>query len=389
VNPSASARFQLFIVRQYIGLLNFFLRIIQSILFSRPLKNPKSILVYKVGNIGDIVCAIPCFIAIRRAYPDAKITLLTSTGTKSVPGAEDFLKGAWYFDEMKVYYSQDIDSWGKRTALAKTLRQNNYDLFIHIPAHDWTSFFTIIRNIFFAKMLGVKSAYGFQVRTVINLFWKTQIDYSLGEKEVDTLLDLLKEGGIKPVKPEFDFPISKETEEKVSQFIRNKWQDSKAPLIAILAGSKRKYKEWQPEKFGEVAVYLQNKYGARFVILGNEKDIPDAEIISRHLLKENALVVAGECSVPESIALTKQCDFFLGVDNGFMHIAAALGKPVVALFCILNIYGKWFPYGEGHECLYKRFLNCDYKNPECIKKSIEMISVDEVKAACDRVISRL
>ena len=71
-------------------------------------------MIYKIGNIGDIVCAIPSFIAIRRAYPEAKITLLTSPGKIEASGAKELFENAWYVNELKIYYSEDIDSWEEK-----------------------------------------------------------------------------------------------------------------------------------------------------------------------------------------------------------------------------------------------------------------------------------
>jgi len=127
------AKIQILLVDFWINWLNFWLKIFKNILFFRKIKNPQNILIYKVGNIGDIICAIPSFIAIRRNYPNAKITLLTSPGAKGAIGAKELLSGVWYFDEMKIYYADEINSLGKKRKFVKDLRGNNYDLFIKFP----------------------------------------------------------------------------------------------------------------------------------------------------------------------------------------------------------------------------------------------------------------
>ena len=54
----------------------------------------------------------------------------------------------------------------------------------------------------------------------------------------------------------------------------------------------------------------------------------------------------------------------------------------------MNIPGLWFPYGDNHEIIQHRFLECDYREKECVHKSMELITVDEVKKACDRLIEK-
>jgi len=71
-------KIQILLVNFWIKWLSFWLKIFNNILFFRKINNPRNILIYKIGNIGDIICAIPSFIAIRRFYPESKITLLTS-----------------------------------------------------------------------------------------------------------------------------------------------------------------------------------------------------------------------------------------------------------------------------------------------------------------------
>ena len=128
-----SAKIQLLIVNFWIKWLNFWLKFFQRILFPKLKKTLQNILIYKIGNIGDIVCAVPSFIAIRRAYPEAKITLLTSPGQEGAIGAKELLMGVWYLDELKVYYAEDIDSWRKKINFIRDLRKEHYDLFIQIP----------------------------------------------------------------------------------------------------------------------------------------------------------------------------------------------------------------------------------------------------------------
>ncbi len=372
--------------------LNAVLRLFERILFSRKIESPRKIVVFKVGNIGDILCAIPSFIAIRKNYPEAEITLLTSPGERGVPGAKELLQGAWYFNRMIIYGSDEINSFQKLKKFISDLRRERFDLFIQIPPHEWTNFRTFVRNIIFAKLLGVESAFGFRIRVIINLFRKTQIDYVDGEKETESLLRLLRENGVKADKTEFDLPISAEAESKIEALLSRKWPDFENELlVAIHSGTKKNFpeKRWFPERFGEVVRYLEVKYAAKIIVAGSEDDRPDAEIISRELSPENALITAGQLTVLETAALLKHCGFVLGIDSGLLHLAAAVGKPTVGLYSILDIFGDWFPYGDSHIPVYHRFLDCNYRQSECIKKSMGMISVSEVKAACDAMVSKL
>ena len=97
MEPGFKQKIELGIVRLSKNSLNLALRVCEAVFFFRRVESPKKILVFKVGNIGDIICAIPSFIAIRKNYPEAEITLLTSPGVKGIPGASSFsmAPGIW------------------------------------------------------------------------------------------------------------------------------------------------------------------------------------------------------------------------------------------------------------------------------------------------------
>lgn len=383
------ASFQLFIVRRYILFENIFLSFFQKILFPLRFKNPKNILIFKVGNIGDTICAIPSFIAVRRFYPDAKITLLSSPGETGAVGAKDFFSDVWYFDDLKIYYSDDIYNADNRKRFIKDLKKENYDLFIQLP-DDLAGLKTLLRNMVFAKMIGVKSAFGFKIRT-IQLFKKAQVDYSSQKSEVLSLLELLEENGINFKKVEYDFNILEKHRKKISDLLKNKWGNfKKEDLVVILnPGGKREANRWNPENFGEIGIYLQEKYKAKIIIIGGKEDISRAEKIQSFLNNKNSLIVADQLELLELLELLKNASFVISNDTGAGHMAAAVGLPVLGLYCIRNVFARWLPYGEKHEIIYHKFLNCNYRTEECIKKSIDMISVEEVKIACDKMVAKI
>ena len=110
VKVSFLDRLKLQAVNAILFIQNASLSFFQFILFRR-ISNPQNILIFKVGNIGDVTCVIPSFIAIRRAYPGARVTLLTSPGGRGGIGAQNFISGAWYLDSIENYYSEDISNW--------------------------------------------------------------------------------------------------------------------------------------------------------------------------------------------------------------------------------------------------------------------------------------
>lgn len=386
MNAIFTKRVQLFIVCQFINWQNFILGILSKILFTKLKSAPKNILIYRIGNIGDIVCSVPTLIAIRRAYPKSKITLLTSPGNEGALGAKELLAGVWYIDELKIYFFRDINSISQKINFIKELGKNHYDLFIQIP-NNRAVFTTMLRNMIFAKALKAKSAFGFKIRS-IQFFKKAQVDYLFNKTETESLIEILKENGIKVGKVEFDFSVSSEQKNKVKNLLEKEWgKMKKGDIVAVISpGGKREANQWPTGRFVEIMKYLQDKYDAKIAIIGGKGDIEKANIIKNSLNKKNILVLAGKLDLLETTEFLRNCSFLICGSTGPIHLASAIGIKTIGLYNIRDIYGRWSPYGHGHRILYHRFIDCDYKEEKCIKKSTDLISVKEVIGACDELI---
>src|SRR5258707_13671743 len=91
----------------------------------RPL-DAQRVCIYRIGNIGDTACAIPAMHAIRRAYPAAHLTIVTSPGKAGSVGARELLEGAGWIDEIVVYHAEDIETEPGRNALVASLRDRKF-----------------------------------------------------------------------------------------------------------------------------------------------------------------------------------------------------------------------------------------------------------------------
>src|SRR3990167_9731516 len=137
------------------GILLFF----QNLLFSnRNIHNSKRILIFRTGSIGDSVCALPAFAAVRKNFPDAKIDILTN------PGGQDLISLETLIDKNVVndiINYLDIDY----ISLYKKLKSEHYDLFIEFPQSP-TDLFREIKFIFFFKTLWIKKGFGWEIGTL-------------------------------------------------------------------------------------------------------------------------------------------------------------------------------------------------------------------------------
>jgi lipopolysaccharide heptosyltransferase II len=160
----------------------------------------------------------------------------------------------------------------------------------------------------------------------------------------------------------------------ITAAVKSKWQTAGARWIALQPGARWKNKRWPVEYFTELVRLLAAKFpDVRFAILGNDDDEPLGKIVAR-AEPQRSLNLCGQTSLPEMVEWLRLSELMITNDTGPMHVAAALGKPLVALFGPTEPR-RTGPYGQLDSvlridlpcspCLKSR---CHYKKRnECLK----------------------
>ncbi|MDX9982496.1 MAG: glycosyltransferase family 9 protein [Lentisphaeria bacterium] len=156
--------------------------------------------------------------------------------------------------------------------------------------------------------------------------------------------------------------------------------------VAVAPGTNMPCKRWPLERYIAVLRDLGATLPVHPVLFGGEGDRADCAAVLAALGRAGTLVV-GE-PVARAAAIMAHCAFYLGNDTGLMHLAAALGKPCVAVFSARDLPGAWYPYGTAHR-VFRTPLPCDacfgtvcpLGTNECILR----IGSEEVRQACREV----
>jgi ADP-heptose:LPS heptosyltransferase len=342
--------------------------------------------IYRIGNIGDTACAIPAMHAIRRAYPGAHLTLLTSPGKTGSVGARELLDGVSWIDEIVVYHAEDIATSRGRLALLNDLRARQFDVWIELPAVA-ASLATQFRNLAVARAAGVRWGFGWRYEPR----FAAQAQSQAGDfpDEVDRLLALVRKAGFAGSGDDFPLELSDSTKRTITDLLDHARVTAAELTIAFAPGAKLEPNRWPLERFIEVGKSLAPR-GCRIVVLGGASETPMCERIAG-AIGHNAASLAGKTTVRESCEVLTRCAMLICNDSGVQHLAAAVGTPCVSLFTRREFPGIWWPHGPQHQVLMKNvechtcFLDvCPHDN-----KCIKAIGVDEVIAAAGRVLARL
>jgi lipopolysaccharide heptosyltransferase II len=314
---------------------------------------PKRILAVKLADLGDLLSVTPALQALRAAYPSARIDLLVP------PQSASLLQGAGYIDRIlqfdKFPFDRKRGLLDMRRAVQTArflleLRMSRYDLLVlfHHLATRWGTF----------KFAAVSLATGARVRAGLDNgrggFLNVRLpDEGFGAMhEVDYWLALVgllgadASGGWRP-----HISIDEKSRARVTTLLDEMGINRASPLVAIHpgAGWYSRARIWPVEGFAAVARGLAKSHGATVLVLGGPDEAPIAARLVE-LAGEGGRVVdmVGRTSIVETAALIEECDLFVGNDSGPMHIAAAVGTPVVAVFGPSNV-GAWEPYAPPEE----------------------------------------
>ena len=157
--------------------------------------------------------------------------------------------------------------------------------------------------------------------------------------EMEHFFDVLREDYVEITSEKLEFSVDKTAQNGISGYLSDK---KKALVVAC---SSTYVKDWDLEKFAKVIDWLSEKdYEAYFVGLDKERIVYDAisELTNGAITKN----LCGKLNWDETVALISEMDLVFGVDTGFCHIGAALGKKVVTLFGATSVV-QWKPLGDS------------------------------------------
>ena len=363
--------------------------------FRRAIKTktvPTNIIVYRIGQLGDTIVALPAMWAIRENFPDARMTLLCDQHPQShYLVASDLLKDSGIFHDFLAYPvdPDPIASRRKLLELLGELRARRFDTLAYLAPSGRTPA-RVRRDRLFFRAAGIKNFIGMKGFPPLP---KRSVSEPLAatRRESEMLLLRLRQSGLAVSlrNPKFSLGLNDRDENAVDTWLELQIaRDAGRPWVAVAPGSKMPSKQWPLERYDAVVRDLIGSYDIWPVVFGGSEDAEiGTGLIDRWGRGYNA---AGALNVRAAKAALKRCVLYLGNDTGTMHLAAAAGIRCVALFSSRERPGLWYPSGVGHqvfrsdiECEGCGLTVCITRENECLRR----ITADQVTKACRTVLS--
>ena len=277
---------------------------------------PDRILIIKPSAIGDVVHALPVLNLLRRRWPEAHVSWLIT------PGCRGLLEGHPQIDEL-IPFDRNLlgHSWKSFAAASealryfRSLRDHKFDLVIDLQGLfrsgllTWATRAPIRVGSTNAREFG---GYFCTHLAPVHTWWQHAIERYLTVAEFLGL-------GREPV--EFVFA----TDDADRQFV-NDLLPKETPFAVLLPATNWKTKQWPVENFAALVEPLRQRFGLESILAGG----PDAAALSPSI--PGAINLAGKTTLRQLTALLERADLVIANDTGPMHIAAALGRPLVTMF---------------------------------------------------------
>lgn len=288
-------------------------------------------LIVQLADLGDLLLSFPALAALRQEQPDAHITVLTTAHTAPV------LDNTGLADEVICFERQEFSSsraFFKPANLRRiwNLRRRHFDavlFFHHFTLKLGTLKFALIGLACGAKQrVGLDNGNGWFLN-------KRLPDGGFGAKhQAQYWLDL-----VAAISPQ-SFPLSP---------FPSVFRPQSSVLSIVIhpgSGGYSMARRWEAAGFAAVADALREAYQARIVLVGGANDNGAAV---KEAMKSEAVDLTGKTTLAELAEVIRAADVFIGADSGVMHLAAAVGTPVVAIFGPSNpdAWGPWTPDGKS------------------------------------------
>ncbi len=332
----------------------------------------RSILIIRLGALGDLVHALPAVAAIRAAWPDARIDWLVDGRYAAL------LELVPVIDRTIIMGGRD----GKPLLpVIRALRRERYDLAVDFQG--------LLKSAVLARLAGARETAGFipgQLREPLaGLFYTRRVPADDSGHVVRKNLSLVAALGV-GVRG-ISSPLTM-TPSALPGQVRRLLKIGTGDRFAVInPGAGWPNKQWPADRFGAIASHLSEKHGMPSTVTWGPGEQALAGIVAA--ASSGAAQVAPETSVSDLVELARSAAVFIAGDTGPMQLAAAVGTPVVGVFGPTNPLrnGPW----SADDGWVSRFDDCEcHHKRRCRRETpcINTISVAQVAEVVDRRIGR-
>jgi len=295
----------------------------------------RNILVVRNDRMGDLLMSLPVARALRRAFPQARITLVVHQAV--APLIQDHPD----LDSLQIWEPGTGQGWLAAVRWAWRLRQSRYDCALILNP---TKLFHVAS---FLAGIPIRAGYSRKAgRLLTHGIPDTKSERS--GHEADFNLELVRQLGVDPGEPKLTLPVTPEKEQELSALLNHLGCTEQSSAIAIHPWTSNPVKSWPQQDFVDLAARLEELKRSVWIIGG-----PESVDEMRQWPKNRGINLVGKIPLHLLPVLLNRCASLVSNDSGPVHVAAAVETPVlvVAPRSHVKLLERWKPLGIRHRLL--------------------------------------
>jgi len=329
--------------------------------------DPRNILVIDFGQLGDVVMSLPSLRAIRDRFPRARITVAVGK-----PGAELIELSRCADDILAVDRVALRDGFKplsilRLLQLVKNVRARRFDFVIDLHSLSETNLLGFLSG-------APKRLFSRRPRSLdflANFHPRPPLEADHRERHlIDRYLDVLRPLEIQNAPTVPRLSTRSADDQKIERILRKAKADTGAPLVGLFPGAGHPSRCWPLERFAELADFLVRNQGACVVVFCGPEE--RALLPAMRALFPKSTLLLERLTIPELAAAQARLTVFVSNDTGPMHVAAAVGSPLVLLLD-KRAPESYLPRSSRRRVIYS--------------STISEITVEEVYAATQELLA--
>jgi len=332
------------------------------------------ILIVKLSSFGDVLHALPTLEALRDLYPEGRLTWLVEAAYAPLLVGHPALNEVWRAPRLRPGQIFSGANPALLAGLVRHLRAHRFDVVIDLQgllkSAVWVALARSVRKVGYNRTR--EGSY--------RVLSERVHPFDREAHAVRRYLNLAHYLGAPVNPPRFRLGLGATT--NVSHLLPG---GETRGLAVLHPGARWPSKLWHPNSWARLGDWLSREHGLQVLITGSAADQKLSTEILRQM-QEPVIDLAGRTSLPELAAVLRRARLAVTTDTGAMHLAAALGTPVAALF---GPTAPWRtgPFGEGHQVV-RLALDCSpcFKRRCPAPRCLTDLTPELAQAACEKIL---
>ncbi len=353
---------------------------------SLDIKQAQRILVKAPNWVGDALLCTPALTSLGKAFPHSQITILAN------PWVAPLLETHPRVSQTLIYDPRgEHQSWLARWQVFRRLRRLHFELAVLFP----NSFHAAL--IAFLSGIPQRVGYSTDGRRLLLTQAIPLKPASKFQHQAEYYLELVQALGVEvaPQDKQLVLKLKPQDVQWAQEFLAEQDIKASGPLIAIHPGAVKAGKRWPHQRFAQVGKELIERYQAHLLLLGSGNERALLEQLKTQIGLHGQTIVCGT-SLTRVAALLERCRLFIGNDSGLMHLATAVGTPIVAIFGpgspqTTAPYSRSLSYVtvikefDCRPCRQRFFTECQ-PSPEGAPPCLDAVQVEDVLAGVEKLL---